>query len=708
MISLAIAFSIHQTVLKDIHIVAAPLEKVVSQLGSIFHSSMDVSILLQTKIVLIDATQVSESEVRDQIAKTTNATWEKKGETWHLTKTAKQQREDEDKAAGMRARFLRKTLEIRQKALKEKPELTSTSAAQMYHQLNSEEEQAQKNHDQMGRPGPSPAGYGLPNQRFMSRFLLKFGFDRIAAVPNGHRAVFCMSPNAMQSKMGIDLSDVVAKYRSEQAIWIKAVTPLETDKEGKASSNGERTMYARSSDSFGYGLESSFGSMPPELKDILFTVYCSQDGGYQFRLVGIPQGDAPNIMYDIKATSYEGAFAGMEGSDFETKPVEGFKLSQESEDFKNFRENQIAKISESRRATVIEKLADPVKRDPLSYALTESLVFDMRRYNHNIVAVVGDSQVNIAEPMFADLVFKPKFSEIIQDFFAKDDKWVRMTEAPFSEPNIPRSELKRLIANVRANKKVSLWDRAAIASFRPRTNTYSYIECMLDSFAGTVHEGYNDADALKLIGLMSESERLAATGPNGIPFSQLNTPARQHLFECCYYNQDNRIWFVTPNKRPQSNAIATEPTYLSPTGIPGTATLKITERNLEKIKEPDGQGSQNIANDANGWGQILYQVDHPEEFPGNPLKFDKTRKLFRIKITQYDFKLRMNADCEWQSSLTNADRIDNTTFTVGSLPDDMQADFDGGYKQMAEGSKARKELLKIKGGGGGTTRQNAL
>ena len=705
MISLALAISLVQAPLKDVRIVAAPLDKVVSQLSTIYNSPMDVSNLLKAKIMLIDATQVSESEVRDQIAKTVNATWEKKGDTWHLTKTAKQQKEDENKDANMRSRFLRKTFEIREKALNESPELTKPLATQVFLKLRNDEDQRRLNPNQMLRPGPSPTSYGLPGQRFMTRFLLKFGMNRIAAIPNGHRVVFAMHPNAMQSEMGLDISEIVSKYRSEQEFWLKAMEPILTDKEGlgKGSEDEKMVAYTRLGDE----INSSFGAMPTDLKDILFTVFCSEDGAYDFKIIGIPNGDAPNFSYKINGTSYEGAFAGMESSDFETKPVEGFKLSQESEDFKNFRENQIEKIPESRRASFLEKLADPVKRDPLSYALTETLVFDMRRYKHNLVAIVADSQVNIAEPMFGDLIFGSKNFDIFQDFFSKDDKWVRMLESPFPEPNIPRSELKRLIANVRGNKKVSILDRATIASFRPRTRAYSYIEGMLDTFAGTVHEGYNDADALKLIGLLSESDRAAAAGPNGVRFSQLNSRAQQHLFECCYYNQDNRIWTVQPSTKKWPPYAINEPTYMSPAGITGDATLKITERTSEQIKEPEGAGSSNITNDANGWGQIMYQVEHPEEYPGNPFTFDKTRKLFRLKVTNFDLKLRLNADCEWQSTLTSAERTDNSTFTIISLPADLKEEFDKGYKQASEVIKLRKERLKAKGGGE-STRQKRI
>ena len=114
MLTFTFALCVQQAVLKDVHIPAMPLEKAVAHLATIYNSPMDISTLLKGKVILIDATQVSESEVREQIGKTLNASWEKKEGFLHLTKTAKQQKEDENREVNIRLRFLKKTFEIRQ------------------------------------------------------------------------------------------------------------------------------------------------------------------------------------------------------------------------------------------------------------------------------------------------------------------------------------------------------------------------------------------------------------------------------------------------------------------------------------------------------------------------------------------------------------------------------------------------------------------
>ena len=706
MISLTLALCLYQAPLKDVHIGAMPLEKAVAQLSNIYHSPMDISTLLRGKVIIIEANQVSESEVRDQIAKTVNASWEKKENLWHLTKSAKQQEQDVQRGVAMRSRFLKKTIEIRQKSLQDKPELTPTSAIQMFHQLRNEEKKAQDDKNYMQPPGPSAAGYGMPNHRFLSRFLLKFGPDRIAAIPNGHRAVFALHPNAMQMPMGIDIDDLLAKYRAEQDTWLNSAGPLMREVEGVDQTNGERISHIGNSQQLGYDLESSFGSMPPELKDVLFSVYCSDDGAYQFRIVGIPQGEALNIMYDIKGTTFEGAFAGMEASDFQDKPVEGFRLSQETDDFKHFFENGFEQVPLDRQKGLLTKLSDPVTRDPLSYGLTEALVFDAKRTKHNIVALGFDSQLNVFQPIFGDMLFQPRFRDLLQDFVSTDEKWIRMFEPPFSEPNLPRIEFKRLIANARESKKVSIFDRAAIAAYKNRNSAVSYTERLLDKFAEVSEENNSNPDALKLVGLLTEGERQVAFSGNGVRFGQLNLKAQQHLFECCFFNEHIRLQFIDQTKRPKSNAIASEPTYLLPTGIPNNAILQVSQKVKAMIKNPDDPDHGNLMTDAFGWGETIYQAEHPEDYPRSTYKFDKKRKLFRIQETIYDFKLRLGQNCEWQATMSSAERVGTDMFTIDSLPDDLKFDFEAGYKAAAESAKLRREQAKKNGGGGGYLRQS--
>ena len=603
----------------------------------------------------------------------------------------------------MRSRFLKKTFQVRKKSLDEKPELTTTAAQQMFHRMKNEADQDAKNGNRMRKPGPSVAGYGIPNQRFLSRFLLTFGLDRIAAIPNGHRQVFALHPNAMQSEMGVDISDIITKYRAEQDLWRKSVQPILEDKEGLGKGSEQERMAAY--ESLGDELNKSFGGLPLELRDILFTVYCSEDGAYDLKIIGLPKGKSDHISYDVSGTSFEGAFADLDSSDFVEKPIEGFRLSDEAEDFKNFYSSEFSKIPDPRKASFMAKVSDPVKKDPLAYAYSESQAFIAQHTKHNVVAMVGDEQMNQFEPAMISFLFSPRFKDILQDFASVDEKWIRMFEFPFSQPNYPRSDLKRLISNVKANKRVGLYDRAAIAATQNRTRSSSQIESLLERFAPSDQRGNYDLDALKIIGLLSESERNAAFGETGIRYAQLNQALQRHLFECCYFNSYNKLTFIDVGHQPLSENEA-GPTFLAPFGITPDARFKVVVSKRGLIQASTSLNQDLLSLSARGWGALKYQSEHPEEFEDSNLKIDSKASFRRILETTYLFELRLSTKIVWTTALKDIGLSDGASFTINNFPEDLKRDFQLGYENTKSRAKERREAQKSKSGGGGIARQN--
>ena len=700
MVSTLLALFVQQAVLKDVHILATPLEKAVDQIAKIYNSPMDISPVFKGQVVLIEATQVPESDVRNQIARTVNGTWEKKESGWHLTKTSKQRREDEQKLAAMRTRFLKKTFEVRADTEGTKAEYTKAFATQSFNQFRNEAKNQDPN--AMSPPGPSAAGYGLPNQRFMTKFLLRFGLERIASIPNGHRAVFAFKPNQMQQQLGLDLSKEIDAFTAEQALWAKTMEEMSKDQESQAktthNNSGEaRVAMAVSSDdddSYNY----SYRTMPSNLANILFTVFCNYEGIYSLKLVALPT-DPKEPYFSVSATTFEGAFAGMEAPDFQMKEDPDFKLTQTSADFRTFFEGRGEPIPENRRAASIEKFADTVNNDPLSFGLSEAMIFDARKTKHNIMAILSDQSLNIFFPMFADTWFNPKFIAMMGDFVTHDEKWIRVSSAPFMEPSFPRVDLKRIIARVRANGQVNIEDRAAIAALRPRTNGVSYIERFLDRFAASATEEGAEDDALKCLGMMNESERNLALSANGVPYGQLNAKLQKHLFECAYFNEHNRLWPSKTNLPTVPSFASQEPTLLAPNGVLANAIFFIKEDKVVQIKDEDGPGSIGLMTDAKGWGNTKYQLDHPEDYPGANFTFDQSRKLSRMTVTTYTMKLKVTPQSEWSSTIQNVRPAGGTSFTIKTFPDDLKADFDAGFKQSEEYAKKRRDQLKKNGGG---------
>lgn len=704
MTSLFLAACFQQALLKDVRLASMPLEKAIDQIAKLYNSPMTLSTLLKGQIVLIDASQVSESELRDQLAKTLNATWEKKDGFWHLAKTTQDQKEDAIKAAWMRTRFLLKTLELRKKAAGTTTPFTREFSTQTYNQLLNQAKNADPN--QMQPPGPTAAGFATPPQRLMSRFLDRFGADKILKVLPGERAVFSIKPNAMQSKLDIDLQAELTTLRKEEDIWLKAVEDVSKNDESRAktTTSGETPpkIVLRSGDEQSE-IGSSLSRSPNELSNALFTVFCSTDGVYKMALK-LSSNNPDEPFFEVEATSFEGAFADMTAEDFQMKEHPDFKLSQDASDFQNFFMGKKDAIPAERRKAMLDRFADTVSNDPLSYGLTECTIYDARRFKKNIIAVCRDQNLNVFDPFFGDSFFEGKHSELDQEFVEREGNWIRMPQAPNDEPNFPRLDLKRIIANVRRNGRVNIQDRAEIAAIRPRTNAVSYVERILEKFVDTAYEEYGEVDALKVFGLLTESEKVAAFRPQGIPFSQLGAKLQRHLFECAFYNEYQRISPVDFKVR-IPNFVAREPTLLAPNGITNAAVFKIEEKRESMIKDSNEGNSIGLMANAKAWGQTKYQVEHPEDYPGNNFKFDFSRKLRRLEQVTYSFTLLLNPNCQWTSNLQNINEGSGQTFTLANLPDDLKADFDAGYKEATEWARKRKELEKKKGGGGGTTLQ---
>ncbi|MBS1700355.1 MAG: hypothetical protein JST12_01725 [Armatimonadetes bacterium] len=690
MTTLLLGFALGQTVLKDVHIAAMPLDKALDQLGQIYRSPMDVSVALKDKVILVDADQVSEQEVRDQIAKTINGYWEKKENTWHLTKSEKEFKQDDARVIKIRRRFLQKTLEMRESSLAENEKYSPQLATQTFHQLVNEEKNRDPNG--MGPPGPTPASYKLPHQRLFSQVLKLFGVDRIAAIPNGHRVVYALHPNKMQQPMDLDLTDLLDAYHKEELVWMDAVKPIAQN----PASDGKpvRQYVETGADDYSSELQKSFGVLPDNLANILFTVYCSEDGSYQMRLIGIPATkDVPP--YQIGGTSFEGAFAGMSQEDFQLKPVEGFKLSPDADDFRRFFESRIAGTSNADMKKLAAKFADPMAKDPLAYGFTETMVFDSRRTHHNVVACVSDSSLNIFEPFFGQVIFEAPNSDLVKDMADFDGKWVRIPYFPGQDENIPRRQLKNLIARVRQKKTVDLFDRAEIAASRRRTNSVSYIERLLDSFGSSVTDSGGDDDTLKIIGLLTSTEQAAAFRPAGIAYSQLNERLRAHLFECCFDNQTCRL-----QSDDRSANQLYEATQIAPNGIPADAVFKVVPETHVEVKAADEKNAYGLMTDPKGWGSTKYQLEHPEDFLGTNFTLDKKHPLYKVDVSTYNIQLNLSPTVKWSSTLRNVVRTDSSTFTMDTFPDDLKADFDAGYKLAAEQAKVRRERRQKSGGGG--------
>lgn len=683
---LLLAFVFQQASLKDVHIHAAPLEKAIQKLSETYQSPMTVSNLIKDKVVFIEANQVSEEDVRDQIAKLVDASWEKKDSGWHLGQSTQQQGMMKQRRASIRRRFLGKTLEVRAKSQHTNANFNISFATQTYNQM------ANGNNGTFF--GVGGAGYGSPEQRLMSRFLAKFDPNKISNVENGERAVFSTRPNAMQQTLGVSLNSEIAQYRSEYAIWKGVLDKFSKDSEGRVKgrqqTDGEDQDYLEDQDRT---------LMPQEVSDILFSVYTSEDGIGELALMFVSK-DPKEAGLMVSASTIEGLMSTLKEEDFAQKQDPDFKLSPLATDFKNFLGRDLASIPKERLAQSLNTFADTMTRDPLSYGFSETLVHGAQKLKKNIVAILGDGSINVNEPGFSESYFEDRFLDIMGDVVAKEGNWIRMNALPFEGPAFPRADLKRIIARVRVNKTINLEDRAEIAALRPRIQRTSPIDGLIEAFIANDPDEDGDPDALRALGLLQQGEQARASSANGIAYGQLNPKLQRHLFECIYFNTRTHIFLNEDSKIPQNSFAAYEPTLLAPNGIPNNAKFKIDVEGEAMIRYPMPDEPNGFTMTARAWGETKFRLDNPKDFPGSDMKIDLNAQVYRMTMNTFSFRLLLNLDCEWTTEVHKIFRPDRATFTLNTLPPDLKEEFLEGYKDGVEELKMMKEMKK-KGGGDG-------
>ena len=684
---IVLALLLRQTSVQDVKVAAMPLEKAIQRVSEIYHSPMTVSNLLKDKIILISATQVSEAEVRDQIAKVVDASWEMKDSGWHLGQSPKQLTFEKQRRFALRSRMLRKTLEARSKS-------PSTSA--IY-----DEGFASKNFHQMANSRGSFLGipdsqYGLPEQRLMSRFLFKFDPNKIASADSGERVVFSLRPNAMQLPLDVSLQADIAQFRTESAIWKKTIEKLRKDPESKIGRKQRGNEEDEESPVTGETIEDT---MPSDVGNVLFTVFSEESTGTEMSLIFLPT-NPKEPYFTISASTSEAFFAGMTDADFAQKPSADFKLSQVSDDFQKFLGGQREEIQKDRLEANLKLFADPVTRDPLSYGLTEAISFDARKVNKNIIAVIGDESIRIAEPTFAETYFQDRFNDLIGDIIAKEGNWIRLNSLPFEGPVFPRHDLKRIIARIRLNKYVGLEDRAEIAALKPRGRRESTIDYFIYAFVSPTRAEGGDPDALRTLGMLLEVERNRAMSPTGISFGQLNAKLQRHLFECVYYNYRNTLALTESSKIDEESIVANETTLLAPNGISNASVFRIDQSHEDMIRCSMKDNPDGLVMSASGWGSMKFRLEHSKEYGGEDLGVDSNVKLFRVRMNMFDFRLTINADCEWTSHLEKLISINEPSFTLANIPNDLIEEFKAGYKAAEEELKDMKEQKKKDGDGG--------
>ena len=653
---------IQQSELQDVHIRAASLDRVVQQISEQFRSPMTISTNLKNQILVVEANQVSEATVRDQIAKAVDGTWEMKDSGWHLGQSAKQIGMEHDRREKLRLRMLEKTLEYRLKSRGFRTPLTSASALGFVNQMKSQ---------QGSFFGPSEAEYGEPSQRLVTKILAKLNLAQIAKIDNGERQVLALKPNSMQQRLDMSLDKELDDYRKEIAIWSAALRQVD----------GNSDVTVKSGETSGGGQAVEAYAMPEEVDNILVSVYTTSSGPQELSILFLPKNPRESFMV-TRANSTEGMFAAFTLQDIDSKESEDndFKMSEESQEFAKFYGQDSASIPKEHLHRLVDQLADPVKRDPLSFGVSEMLAYDCVKLKQNIVAVLIDDDLTNQGVSFSNLELLKKLEDFLAGAVVRENGWIRLNLRTLEGMTVPRPELKRIIANVRVHRRVSLEDLSDIASVLPRSQNMSSIVRLLEGFSPSSSDESGEDDAIRAMGLLDMNEQNRAMSPAGIPYGELSQKVRQHLFESSFYNLRNQLKVVGGDRQLPNYALTEEPTLLAPNGIANSSIFRITREGQNMIRLTSKEQPEGFWASPREFGDLKVRMENPKDFPGNTDAIDFTKPMSRATKMVYRFLLSVNPTCYWTSSLERTTYSNDPPFTFESMPEDLRREFEMGYK----------------------------
>lgn len=677
-----------QSPTQDVHLLATTLEQAVVQLGQIFKSPMSVGTSLKDKVILIDAAKVTEQEVRDRIAQVLNATWSRKDNRWFLSKEEAQKREDAAKQYSYRLQNLTKLIEARTKAPESTGSMNSTTAQQIRSRLENEQKQRMTKGG-FSLTNSTSSNYGTPNQRFLTRILQKVGAQQLARVEPGKRAVFASIPNQMQYPLGINLDDESSKASSEQQVWAQSRPQSSSDgsiAKGMVFVTRLDGGFNSSSRVFSYNSSEAMSEAewPEQVSNILLAVYCSTDGNYSITVKVIPRSNT-GAPFTATAHTYETE----EPANLQTPPTDPatkpFVLSPEATAFQKMFFGY-GKQTDPIASQLVDQFARTSERDPLSYGLSEAMIYDAHRMKRNVIAALDDSQMSIQNPLFLAAWSASPLSPGVSRKVAIDDSWIVVRNDPFAEPNIPRKAIQRAIQDSRTTGFFELASQASLAGLRPRSESRpSTIQMPQAYVKRTESMIQNEDDALKCYAYLSQSEFGQAMSPRGIAYGQLNGTMQNHLFACLYFNFMPRfsVFKAVPGQGLPFYAFS-EPTLMAPNGISPNARFYVTVTKQNLIKDESTSNTKFGTMDARTWGMIKYNSEHPQEYNKNFPTIEKNRPLSRVTQTTYQFNLEVNDSCTWSASAADSKPIPGSSFTIDNMPPDIKAEFEAGYNQSSQ------------------------
>lgn len=231
MLALLAAISLLQSTEAEVPSIVGPLDRVLPQIAARFNMRLIAGTSVRADVIGIASPKRPAKVIMDGIAAAVNASWEERPEGWVLSRSRKQEQEDEEADAKYREAWIRESLAS---TPIDTPfdEQRAAALAEYWYEFKSKTEHTQADYAQLDTLNSrSPLG------RFTRRLVEALGVPYLARLPQRTVTVFSTKPTKMQRPIPLKNFDAVLKtFLAEQNRYAQAI-----EKKGRplAGQNGQ-------------------------------------------------------------------------------------------------------------------------------------------------------------------------------------------------------------------------------------------------------------------------------------------------------------------------------------------------------------------------------------------------------------------------------------------------------------------------------------
>lgn len=523
MLSTLCLFAIHAQATIDFEIPASRLPVVIEALSQKMGEKLFCSPELGRQVVVVKFTGVSSADAKAKIAEATDAEWVDRGGTLTLLRTPSKQRELEAKWAAALEKPMLEALEESNAQLEKQPKFDAPTAKKLLDEINagdpkSREEEQRGFSNWQAKEKMYARG---PGGRAVTKTLNLLGAKELTTLPVG-RTVYATNPTNLQRPLPRGIEGILKAWDEEQQVWQKLLegNPPERPEGGWSSSDPRFSKYGDNRAS----------------RVLLVAKRYGPKANIQFTVTGYDASGAAQFSSSTSITPKWALQVANFQEAIQKASVNGtYTLSEESQARNAYGSLDYAKET---RPTADEAriYADPVTRDPLSYADSEVLLALAKESKRNLVASINDSlqlpQANGPINLEGYLKYNETMGNIES---SRDEKWILIK--PFAKqgpPQLPddRFAVRKLIQSGLQNGYFTidaLADFAQGADVQWNRVSFDLARILLPRTERLIQD--MDVKALKFYGMLSPVQRRSLMQGQPVALNTLGSAAKKGLLD---------------------------------------------------------------------------------------------------------------------------------------------------------------------------------